>query len=953
MLPEPTTGRPLRIGVWCDYGFTLEPTQGVGVFTFNLVAGLLQLDEPLEVVMLVGPKDQHVAADLLRQANGRLRIVPDPMTRDWRLPPAVLWGNWIRGSDGLHAFKWAFQKHLTGLVHSWSQQGRQGLSVTWSAVRQRSLPALALLAIGLVAVPVIGMLAWALFAAGRLLLAASRALLFPLRLFDRLVRGLRVPPPDPRVTQDEAGCDVWLIPYVGLEYPITVPAIVVIHDLVYVHFPDTFADPAITRRLDQLVHQRASEATLVACLSDFIRGNDLQGVLQLPDEKVRVVRAASPQDFPIITAEQEMSLLPPGLDRPYLFYPAGFRPYKNHRALIQALQLLRDRFGVDDFDLVFTGYRPLPDDLRRQVFDSGLSGRVHALECVERGALAALYRNAFATIVPTLYEQGSFPVYEALHYGCPVACSRIPALREQCRDMGDAMLYFDPHNAEDIARTVLAIRDNRESIRATQAEASRPLFGRTWKDAAMDWLRVFRETVLVAKWQSQLDTHLVEPWPRPASVPAEPRSRREAFLFLHKVYTGGVWETTKDLVRDLVAVNRERGQLTLTLGLHENQVDTRPLERLGHDLPVQWLRLNPIARDAAEQMLGGAPHWLRARPEKEFSFLSGAALTALRADAWLALVDRFPLPLLPARPYGVVVYDMIQRRVPETFDETFFQTATRGMAPTARGADLVLVTTPQTRADVIAEYGLDPEKVRLVPVACNPERRFGHLTAQRVDRVREPFLLNVTNAALHKGAEVLLRGQARLKGRLGSRCPQLVLCGWDSQHFAAGSKGSMSHWLRMRQLVTDLALQEGQDVAFLGFVTDAELMDLYHRCHVVVNAALYDNGSFSLLEAAWFGRRAVSSRYPAVEYLCQRFGVPPRMFESGNAEDLAGCLAAALNDPPPTAADRSRTRERLRDPEFSTHRYAERVYEALVELAEMTDFRQSPQREQVAQPSPR
>src|SRR6185312_11789758 len=150
--------------------------------------------------------------------------------------------------------------------------------------------------------------------------------------------------------------------------------------------------------------------------------------------------------------------------------------------------------------------------------------------------------------------------------------------------------------------------------------------------------------------------------------------------------------------------------------------------RLGDRLTLKWVRLNPITRREVVGMVGGTPPWLLARPEREFSFLSGAAASALRADAWLGLVDRFPLPLLPARPYGVIVYDMIQRAVPEAFDPVFFRSVQVGMRPTLHAAELVLVTSPQTRADVSAAYGLAPDRVALAPLACNPRRRFGGLT---------------------------------------------------------------------------------------------------------------------------------------------------------------------------------------------------------------------------------
>jgi len=115
----------------------------------------------------------------------------------------------------------------------------------------------------------------------------------------------------------------------------------------------------------------------------------------------------------------------------------------------------------------------------------------------------ALYRNALATILPTLYEAGCFPLYEALQQGCPVALSRIPALVEQYQAMQDALLYFDPNDPEDLARTILRIREDREGIRSRQQAAAPALWARTWKQAARDWLKVMREAMELAHPQSK------------------------------------------------------------------------------------------------------------------------------------------------------------------------------------------------------------------------------------------------------------------------------------------------------------------------------------------------------------------------------------------------------------------------------------------------------------------
>lgn len=463
-----------------------------------------------------------------------------------------------------------------------------------------------------------------------------------------------------------------------------------------------------------------------------------------------------------------------------------------------------------------------------------------------------------------------------------------------------------------------------------------PASGRTWTDVAREWLPLLNEAADIGWWERLIDRGPIEPWPRFLAAPAGDTGPLKVFLFLQIPYGAGVWEATKDLLRDLVEINRTRGLLELTVGLHEDQFDTRSLEESASELTVKWIRLIPITRSEVERVYGTPPDFLADRSEDRFSFPNGAARTALEADALFALVDRFSLPLLPARPYGVVVYDMIQRRVPEGFDRPFFHSAAVGIAPTVRGASMVLVTSPQTRDDVVAEYGLDPERVRLAPLSCNPGRRFDGLTPEHVALPREPFILNVTNWARHKGGEVIIRAHARLKETLGEDTPLLVLCGWNTHFFSPtyASEYDIAHSKQVRQLVVDLGLREGKDIAFLGFINDCQLLDLYQRCRLVVNAALYDNGSFSLPEGAYFGRPTVSSDYPAAKFLCERFQVPVHLFRTGDADDCARAIRAGLDTPLATATEIELTRARFLDPEFSQRRYAERVYDGLVELAE-------------------
>jgi glycosyltransferase involved in cell wall biosynthesis len=801
--------------------------------------------------------------------------------------------------------------------------------------------------------------------------AAGLILRLPVKVFCDEIRKLSKKDDSPNRTSADiangAGCDVWLIPYI-MDYHLPRPSVLLIHDLVTYHHPEGLSH---IRKVARLAPARAAEATLIGCMSSFIRDTDLLGVLALPPSRVRMVPFAAPRDFPEVDQNRVQELMPTSITRPYLFYPSGMRGYKNHRILIEALGVLRDRHQEIGIDLVLTGEIPnkLPSYLEDLVHRNDLEGRVHALGEVNRETLGALYHAAFAVMVPSLYEQGSFPIYEGLHFRCPVACSDIPPLRQQCARMGEAMLYFDPHDPESVAQTVIRIRDYRKEIQAWQHEASRLMWERTWKEAAREWLVVLKEAVEVRNQKSEIRGQRVEigsqgtiapdfsnvnsgkppalaPWPHQevhpripladASVTAAVAPQLEVFLFLQTAYLGGVWETTRPLIRELVKVNKERQRLTLTLAVHADQTGLGKLDISREDLRIEEIRMDFISRLEIKDQAGVIPGW----PFESghcFSYFRGAMPAAMRADAWFGLGDRFPAPLLPVRPYGLIIYDLLPARFPERFSLEFRRIVTEGMKPTAQSARLILVNTTQAREDVQAAYGIEPLRIRLHPHACEPHRRFLNLRAELVDLPSSPLVLNVANAGDHKGSATILRAIAHLKKKNWFSSPSLVICGYETEKFSANYHGPIHHpnVPVIRRLMVDLGLVEGRDVLFLGYVSDEQLLFLHERCAILVNAANYDGGSFSLIEGAYFGQQVISSYYPAAEKLCERFGVSARYFPIGDEVALAQCLEEAVTERRMAGADLEEVRARLANPELSYRRYAERIYDCLVELAEL------------------
>ena len=71
--------------------------------------------------------------------------------------------------------------------------------------------------------------------------------------------------------------------------------------------------------------------------------------------------------------------------------------------------------------------------------------------------LRALYENALCFIFPSLYEGFGLPPLEAMACGCPVLSSNRASLPEIC---GDAALYFDPINEEEVYDTIISLIEN-------------------------------------------------------------------------------------------------------------------------------------------------------------------------------------------------------------------------------------------------------------------------------------------------------------------------------------------------------------------------------------------------------------------------------------------------------------------------------------------------------------
>ncbi len=234
----------------------------------------------------------------------------------------------------------------------------------------------------------------------------------------------------------------------------SVPQLLVMHDLAYIHYP------AHMGKADEWYYRFfmprfAQKAQRIATVSEFSK-QEMVAHLNVPNKKVDVVYNGIRDVFKPITEGEKLTVRAKvSGGKPYLVYIGSLNPRKNLASALLAFEKMESKRG-DKFLIVGAkGWKT--DELFKVWKQMQKRNDVQFLGRLTDSELAQTLAAAEALVYPSLFEGFGVPPLEAMACGVPVIVSNTSSLPEVC---GSAALYVSPTNVDDISAKMKFILEN-------------------------------------------------------------------------------------------------------------------------------------------------------------------------------------------------------------------------------------------------------------------------------------------------------------------------------------------------------------------------------------------------------------------------------------------------------------------------------------------------------------
>lgn len=279
-------------------------------------------------------------------------------------------------------------------------------------------------------------------------------------------------------------CPLFYLPYESFSIPIVTSILDIQHE----YYPEYFEADLLQYRRDE-TRKAIENSSAIITISEFSKMTMIEK-LHVDKNKIFVTHLNADSSFDEEIDEEKNKAIKERLPEHYIFYPANGWAHKNHKKLIDAYQILKEKYGTK-CRLVLTG-NAFNDENRLQAYirEKGLENDVTALGYIEQEEMPYIFANAEMLVFPSLFEGFGIPLVEAMRVGTPIVCSDCGSIPEVAEN---AAIVFDARNENDIADKIHLLECDtnlREELRKRGYQRAAVF---SWEKCAEQTLQVLRE----------------------------------------------------------------------------------------------------------------------------------------------------------------------------------------------------------------------------------------------------------------------------------------------------------------------------------------------------------------------------------------------------------------------------------------------------------------------------
>lgn len=250
--------------------------------------------------------------------------------------------------------------------------------------------------------------------------------------------------------------DLYLSPDGMMPLHPKVPTLNVIHDLNFEHASGNLK-ASHQRYMSHYFPLFARNATRLATVSSYSK-KDIAETYGIPAEKIDVVYDGAHSNYRPHSDDEKEAIRQRFTDgHPFVIFISTILKRKNLANLLLAFDKVKEDKNNEELKLVVVGSRVWWQD----ELESAWNGMKHQSDVifpgrVEPNDLSALLSAAEMLVYPSYFEGFGIPILEAMYAETAVIASRTTSMPEVG---GDAVLYIDPSDIDDIAHAISRLRD--------------------------------------------------------------------------------------------------------------------------------------------------------------------------------------------------------------------------------------------------------------------------------------------------------------------------------------------------------------------------------------------------------------------------------------------------------------------------------------------------------------